>query len=173
MRGREMAARNIPEYSERRVESGRGLARENVLRADLKAREKLNRQVKLMPRRMQRQCPNEAGDAIGDAGRLRGSLRVSAQNLRRQRKQRRRCRGCVGFKIGDCRHRLVVKIEAARLDQIEQGPRREPVLRDRGEQRSGNRIGAGECETSDGRDLNGSRYGVSNESVRTGHVDRR
>ena len=105
--------------------------------------EKLHRHIKLAPRRVERKGAQQTGNREGYPCRCRDRFHVGAgKNLGGESKQRRGRFAGVGFEIGNRRYRVIIKIEAARLDEIDQLGRGKAIALDRGEKRRGDRIGA-------------------------------
>ena len=105
------------------------------------ARQHFDRHIELTPGGMKRKGAQQPCNRVGDAGRSRDFVGICAQNLGRQRNQ---CRGRldrIGVEIGERRHRIVVEIEQARLDEIAKRGNRKVMTFDRLQQRRRDRIG--------------------------------
>ena len=64
----------LPQFSKRYRKTGRRSAGKQIVQVDLMAIEKLLRHVKLMPRKMDGKCAQQAGNAVGNARRLRDRI---------------------------------------------------------------------------------------------------
>ena len=117
------AARQRAHFSKRRAQRLTRLPGENLLAVDAMAVEHIERHIKLPPRRMARKAVTESGDRVGDAG-IQGNRslhRAAAPRISAGHGKQRRLRLMrVNLEIGRGRHRLVIKIEAARIDQADQ-----------------------------------------------------
>jgi hypothetical protein len=106
--------------------------------------EQFERHIKLPPRGVQRERAKEAGNRVGNSGGICDRLRhlpFATEDLCRKREQRRGCLACIGFEIGEPRHRVVVEIEATGVEQSRQRRRREPMAFDHREKRGRHRVG--------------------------------
>src|SRR5277367_4083939 len=112
-----MTAREFAQLRQRRLKRSRRPAGKYVARADLMAIENVRRNVKLAPRYVDRESAQDGGNAGSDTGGAGGGLAIdAAENLRRQGDERRGRVRRIAFQLGHPRHRIVIEIEAPRLD---------------------------------------------------------
>ena len=107
-------------------------------------RQHFERDEELAARSMDRKRREQPGKRMGKAGVVaqRADIRLAAgrEDLRRERDEARGGAVGIGFEIGKRRHRFVVEIEPARLDERLEPLRRQPVARDAREQRRRHRM---------------------------------
>ena len=116
-----MPVRKIAQFRKRRPERGRRPPGKYIGQDNLMTLENVGRHIELAPRNVERKRPHNASHAESNAGGHCGGFAVGAtENLRRQRKERRRCLLRIAFELGQPGHRVVVEIETPRFDQIEQ-----------------------------------------------------
>src|SRR5215831_5101220 len=108
-------------------------------------RQDAKREIELAALEMDRKRREEPGKRMGkaDVKAQCADIRLPADNedLRRERDEARGSAVRVGFEIGKRRHRLVVEIESARIDERLERLQRQPVARDGGGQRRRHRVG--------------------------------
>jgi hypothetical protein len=132
---------------------------------------------------MDRKRREQPGKRMGEAGVVaqRADIRLAAgrENLRRKRDKARGGAVGIGFEIGKRRHRLVVEIEPARLDERLEWLRRQPVARHACEQRRRHRMGRDLAPARTADDIapplqpDFPRYGLANDLAHAGdfHVE--
>ena len=103
--------------------------------------EDIERHIKLVACCVKRHCAHETHEAVSQSCGLRNPWCIGAQNLRRAGDH---CRGRtheIGLKRRHVCKRVVVKIEAARVDQRDEPIGSEAITLDRRQQRRRDRIG--------------------------------
>jgi len=107
-------------------------------------RQHFERDEELAARAMDRKRREQSGKRMGKTGVVaqRADIRLAAgsENLRRERDEARGGAVSIGFEIGKRRHRFVVEIEPARLDQRLEWLPRQPVARHACKQRRRHRM---------------------------------
>src|SRR6516165_6239617 len=97
-------------------------------------RQDFKRDIELAARGMDRKRREQPGKRMGKAGVMaqRADIRLAAgsEDLRREHDEARGGAVRVGFEVAKRRHRLVVEIEPARIDERLERLRRQPVARD-------------------------------------------
>ena len=95
---------------------------------------------------MARQGAHEPGQRIGDAGVAgdlgRAGILAAGKHDRGELDQRGRRVAGIAFEVVQARHRVVVEIEDARLEEIVEGAERQPELGDRFGERARDRMAA-------------------------------
>ncbi len=122
------------------------LPRENRVAIDAVALEHIERHIELLACGVPCEIFQNPRDAIGDAGIQReqlGSAALVAENFSRHGEQRRLRLDAVDFQIGHRRHRLVVEVEDARVDQGDEPVGCQPIARQRFSQRGRYRMRGG------------------------------
>src|SRR5690606_32333000 len=103
----------------------RGVAAENVSPVDAVAGEDVAGQKQLAARRVQRQGPQDPRQRPGDAGMAGGSCRArigtAAERDRRELDEGRSRLAGIAFEFDEPRHRVVIEVEGARLEEVEKG----------------------------------------------------
>ncbi len=119
-----------PQFAKRRVETGRRTAGGKVMETYAVTGQEGCRQIKLPPRNVKRERPQQTSHCVSHARRGADRVRFDAgEDLHGERKQRRGGLLRVGFEFGQFTHRLVIEIETVRLDQADEPRRRQPVAR--------------------------------------------
>jgi len=124
-----MIASDCTKPGQRRAETGGLLSRKDRLLADIVLGEKLRGQVKLLARGMEGQRPHKARQGVGDAA-VAGDLRragiaTAGKDHRRKLEKKRRGLAGITLQIVQARHRVVIEVEAAGLDDGVEGLTRE------------------------------------------------
>ncbi len=138
-------AGEVAHVGERGAQARRDGAGHRLVPADAMGFQQIQRHEALAAPGMQREGAQQPGHRIGDAGmagRLGGSLVGGAgQHQRRQPDQGRGGLAGIAFEIVHARHRIVIEIEDAGIDQCEQRFLRQMIGGDGIEQRRRHRIG--------------------------------